>query len=107
MRRGGEERWGPAWDKGMTSDEDEGEGEVVSRIRTRGRDEDEHAVEMNPKRIRQILVLSHTPMLCGNESSRRGHYINCFMASSLNVEMRGTLYFTCHMGLGEGIDAVW
>ena len=107
MRRGEEERWGPAWDKGMTSDEDEGEGGVVLRIRTRGRDEDEHAVEMNPKRIRQILVLLHTPLLRGNESSWEGNFINRFLASSLNVEMRGTLYFTRYMGLGEGDDAVW
>ena len=54
-----------------------------------------------------MLVLSHTLMLCGNESSWRGHYINCYLASSFPVEMRGTLLITRYMGLGEGDDAVW
>ena len=75
----------------MTSDEDEGEGEVVLRIRTRGRDEDEHVGEMNPKRIRQILAISHTSLFRGNENSWEGNFVNRFLASSLSTEMRGTL----------------
>ena len=46
-------------------------------------------------------------MLCGNVSSWRGYYINCFLALSLTVELREIMYFMCYTGFGEGVDVVW
>ena len=48
-------------------------------------------------------------MLCGNCKfvERLLYQLFFFLASSLTVELRGIMYFMCHTGFGEGVDAVW